>query len=79
MGVAELQGYLLDEGFDALSLHGDLEQIDRDEHLLLFANGSAQILVATDLAVGGQLPASIVLARLEDDLVRRVAHPRSLT
>ncbi len=53
IGVAELQGYLLDEGFDALSLHGDLEQIDRDEHLLLFANGSAQILVATDLASRG--------------------------
>jgi ATP-independent RNA helicase DbpA len=50
VGVAELQSYLVDEGFDALSLHGDLEQIDRDEHLLLFANGSAQILVATDLA-----------------------------
>ena len=53
VGVAELQGYLYDEGFDALSLHGDLEQIDRDEHLLLFANGSAQILVATDLASRG--------------------------
>lgn len=53
VGVAELQGYLFDEGFDALSLHGDLEQIDRDEHLLLFANGSAQILVATDLASRG--------------------------
>ena len=53
IGVADLQGYLIDEGFDALSLHGDLEQIDRDEHLLLFANGSAQILVATDLASRG--------------------------
>ena len=53
VGVSELQAYLYDEGFDALSLHGDLEQIDRDEHLLLFANGSAQILVATDLASRG--------------------------
>lgn len=53
VGVAELQSYLYEEGFDALSLHGDLEQIDRDEHLLLFANGSAQILVATDLASRG--------------------------
>lgn len=53
VAVAELQAYLYDEGFDALSLHGDLEQIDRDEHLLLFANGSAQILVATDLAARG--------------------------
>ncbi len=53
VAVAELQSYLYEEGFDALSLHGDLEQIDRDEHLLLFANGSAQILVATDLAARG--------------------------
>lgn len=53
VGVSDLQAYLYDEGFDALSLHGDLEQIDRDEHLLLFANGSAQILVATDLASRG--------------------------
>ncbi len=53
VGVSALQRYLYDEGFDALSLHGDLEQIDRDEHLILFANGSAQILVATDLAARG--------------------------
>ena len=53
VGVSDIQAYLYDEGFDALSLHGDLEQIDRDEHLLLFANGSAQILVATDLASRG--------------------------
>ncbi|NCD11447.1 MAG: ATP-dependent RNA helicase DbpA [Epsilonproteobacteria bacterium] len=53
VGVAELQAYLYDEGFDALCLHGDLEQIARDENLLLFANGSAQILVATDLASRG--------------------------
>jgi len=53
VGVSDLQAYLYDEGFDALSLHGDLEQSDRDEHLLLFANGSAQILVATDLASRG--------------------------
>ncbi|KIM09927.1 MAG: DEAD/DEAH box helicase [Sulfurovum sp. FS06-10] len=53
VGVSDLQAYLYDEGFDALALHGDLEQCDRDEHLLLFANGSAQILVATDLASRG--------------------------
>ncbi len=53
VGVSDLQAYLYDAGFDALALHGDLEQIDRDEHLLLFANGSAQILVATDLASRG--------------------------
>ena len=53
VGVVALQEALYNAGFDALSLHGDLVQIDRDEHLLLFANGSAQILVATDLASRG--------------------------
>lgn len=51
--VQDLAVYLEEEGFHARSLHGDLEQIDRDENLLLFANGSAQILVATDIASRG--------------------------
>ena len=53
VAVSELQSSLYEAGFDALCLHGDLEQIARDENLLLFANGSAQILVATDLAARG--------------------------
>ncbi|MDZ7854336.1 MAG: DbpA RNA binding domain-containing protein [Halomonas sp.] len=40
-------------GFSALALHGDLEQRDRDRLLVLFANGSASILVATDVAARG--------------------------
>ena len=53
IGVGELQDDLYQEGFDVLSLHGDLEQLDRDESLLQFANGSVTILVATDLASRG--------------------------
>ena len=53
IGVIALQKALYEAGFDALSLHGDLEQMDREEHLVLFANGSAQILVATDVASRG--------------------------
>lgn len=37
----------------ALSLHGDLEQRDRDRTLVRFANGSARVLVATDVAARG--------------------------
>ena len=37
----------------ALSLHGDLEQRDRDQTLVRFANGSARVLVATDVAARG--------------------------
>ncbi len=40
-------------GQSALALHGDLEQRDRDQTLVRFANGSARILVATDVAARG--------------------------
>ena len=44
---------LNEEGQSALSLHGDLEQRDRDQTLVRFANGSARVLVATDVAARG--------------------------
>lgn len=40
-------------GFSALALHGDMEQRDRERILVLFANGSISILVATDVAARG--------------------------
>ena len=40
-------------GFSALALHGDMEQRDRDEVLVQFANHSASVLVATDVAARG--------------------------
>ena len=40
-------------GFSALALHGDREQYERDEVLLRFAQGSAVVLVATDVAARG--------------------------
>lgn len=40
-------------GQSALPLHGDLEQRDRDRTLVRFANGSARVLVATDVAARG--------------------------
>ena len=44
---------LHDYGFSVLALHGDMEQKDRDQTLVQFANGSACILVATDVAARG--------------------------
>ena len=44
---------LTQAGFSAVALNGDLEQKDRDRRLVLFANQSASILVATDVAARG--------------------------
>ena len=40
-------------GFQALALHGDLEQKERDQVLVQFANKSSNVLVATDVAARG--------------------------
>jgi len=40
-------------GFTAAALHGDLEQRDRDEVLVRFANRSLPVLVASDVAARG--------------------------
>lgn len=41
------------KGFSVVELHGDLEQRDRDQALVQFANKSISILVATDVAARG--------------------------
>ena len=40
-------------GFHALALHGELEQRERDQVLIQFANRSCSVLVATDVAARG--------------------------
>ncbi|MCP5268930.1 MAG: ATP-dependent RNA helicase DbpA [Zoogloeaceae bacterium] len=47
--VEELQA----QGFHALTLNGDMEQRDRDQVLVQFANRSCSVLVATDVAARG--------------------------
>ena len=49
----ELAGELRAQGFSALALYGELEQRERDEILVLFANRSCSVLVATDVAARG--------------------------
>ncbi|MEY4210690.1 MAG: hypothetical protein RLZ92_1071 [Pseudomonadota bacterium] len=49
----DLLDELLAQGFSALTLNGDLEQRDRDQVLIQFANRSCSVLVATDVAARG--------------------------
>lgn len=51
--TAELSDMLKDEGFSSLALNGDMEQMERDQVLIRFANQSCSILVATDVAARG--------------------------
>lgn len=49
----QLADELKQSGFHALALHGDLEQFERDQVLVQFANNSTSILIATDVAARG--------------------------
>ena len=51
--VARVADYLAEAGLDVSRLHGGLEQRDREQALYRFANGSANVLVSTDLASRG--------------------------
>ena len=50
---ADLTQVLRAQGFQALALHGDLDQRERDQVLVRFANRSCSVLVATDVASRG--------------------------
>ena len=49
----DLIGVLQAQGFSALALYGELEQRERDQVLVQFANRSCSVLVATDVAARG--------------------------
>ncbi len=49
----DLLDVLHKQGFNALTLHGELEQRERDQVLVQFANRSCSVLVATDVAARG--------------------------
>ncbi len=49
----DLLALLQERGFVALALHGDLDQVERDQVLIQFANRSCSVLVATDVAARG--------------------------
>ena len=45
--------YLDDRGVEYVEFHGDLEQMDREQSLIRFRNGTYRFLLATDLAARG--------------------------
>ncbi len=49
----EVERGLARRDYSVLALHGDIEQRERDEVLVRFANGSCRVLVATDVAARG--------------------------
>ncbi len=49
----EVATFLHDHRVEALAIHGDLEQRERDQVLVQFANNSCSVLVATDVAARG--------------------------
>ncbi len=49
----DLAEVLRAQGYQALALHGELEQRERDQVLIRFANRSCSVLVATDVASRG--------------------------
>ncbi len=61
--TTELTKRLIQSGYSAAALNGDMEQVDRDIALIAFVNQSCSILVATDVAARGldikELPAVI--------------------
>ena len=53
MACNHLSDFLNAQGAMSLTLHGEMEQRDRDDVLMQFANGSVSVLVATNLAARG--------------------------
>jgi ATP-independent RNA helicase DbpA len=49
----DLLDYLSKQGFQAMALHGELDQRERDQVMVQFANRSCSVLVATDVAARG--------------------------
>lgn len=57
-GVSHLQASLLERGFSAVAISGDLSQAERSRALSAVREGRARVLVATDVAARGiDLPA----------------------
>ena len=77
-GVDRLGRSLLNKGFDAVRLHGDREQKDRDKAMAAFRDGSSRILIATDIAARGLDVANIACVinydfpRHPEDYVHRI-------
>lgn len=69
---------LREKGIDALAIHGDLEQYQRNDVLVQFSNHSCSVLVATDVAARGidikelDMVVNIDLAKDESTYTHRI-------
>jgi ATP-dependent RNA helicase DbpA len=78
VSVAEIEAALSESGLSAGSIHGDLEQRDRDLVLAKFRNGSTRVLVASDVAARGidiqslDLVVNFDLPTRQDSYVHRI-------
>ena len=52
-GVDSLEGFLIEQGVNATSIHGDRSQQEREHALAMFRCGRCPVLVATDVAARG--------------------------
>jgi ATP-dependent RNA helicase DDX3X len=52
-GADSLDQYLYDQSFPTTSIHGDRTQMEREDALIAFKNGTCPILVATAVAARG--------------------------
>jgi len=50
---SEMAEFLREHNIESLAIHGDLDQRERDQVLVRFANNSCSVLVATDVAARG--------------------------
>lgn len=75
---AEVAQFLWDHDIEAAAIHGDLDQRERDQVLVQFANESCPVLVASDVAARGlDIPAlemvvNVELPRDADTYVHRI-------
>ena len=75
---SDVASFLCQHDIEAIALHGDLDQRERDQVLLQFANGSCPVLVASDVAARGlDIPAlemvvNVDLPRDADTYVHRI-------
>ena len=53
METREVAEKLMEDGYNADALHGDLSQAQRDQVMARFRNKNLQMLVATDVAARG--------------------------
>ena len=63
---SDVAAFLSEHDIEAAAIHGDLDQRERDQVLLQFANGSCPVLVASDVAARGlDIPALEMVVNFE--------------